>query len=66
MDELILKERETKEKIVELINNSNLPAVMIRPILEEMLRQISIVEEKQYEQALKSKEQKKDKKKGSE
>ena len=55
MDELILKERDIREKIVELINNSGLPAVMLKPIFKEMYEQICKIEEEQYNIALKNK-----------
>lgn len=63
MDELILKERETREKVVELINNSGLPAVMLKPIFKEMYDQISNIEVQQYNQALANKEEKEKKSK---
>lgn len=62
MDELILKERETREKVVDLINNSGLPAVMLKPIFKEMYDQISSIEAQQYNQALANKKEKKSKK----
>lgn len=51
MEELILKEREVREKIVETINNSGLPAFMLKPILKEMYDQISMLAGQQYEEA---------------
>ena len=66
MDELILKERETREKVVELINNSGLPAVMLKPIFKEMYDQISNAEVQQYNQALANKEEKEKKSKKEE
>lgn len=51
MEELILKEREVREKIVEIINNSGLPAFILKPIFKEIYDQICIVEEQQYEKA---------------
>ena len=44
MEELILKEREFKVKIVELINNSSLPAFIIKPTLKELFEQINLLE----------------------
>ena len=61
MEELILKERETREKIVELINSSGLPAIILKPIIKEMYDQISDAEIQQYNQALANKEEKKNK-----
>lgn len=51
MEELILKERELKEEIVQAINRASLPAVMIKPIINELLIQITALEQEQYEQA---------------
>lgn len=60
MEELILKEREFKEKMIELINNSNLPAFILKPTIKDLYEQLNTLEQQQYEQA---KESKKDKKK---
>lgn len=51
MEELILKERKFKEKLVETINSSNLPAFIIKPCLKEVFEQVSLLEEQQYRQA---------------
>ena len=51
MEELILKERETREKLVDIINKSGLPAIMLKPILKEILEQINLLEQKEYVQA---------------
>ena len=59
MEKLILKERETREKLVDIINKSGLPAIIIKPILKEILEQINILEQKQYNQAMIKKELKK-------
>lgn len=59
MEKLILKERETREKLVDIINKSGLPAIIIKPILKEILEQINILEQKQYNQAMLKKELKK-------
>ena len=50
MDELIIKEREFKEKLVQLINESQLPAFVIKPMLKEMFEQVNVLEQQQYEQ----------------
>ena len=55
MEELILKEREFKEKIIELINSYNLPAILIKPVIKEVLEQLTIIEQSQYQAAKKSK-----------
>ena len=62
MEEIILKEREFKEKIVEVINNSSLPAFIIKPTLKELLGQVELLEQQQYQEALKQKEEKEIKK----
>ena len=36
MEELIIKEKKFREEIAELINNSEIPAIMIKPILKEL------------------------------
>ena len=61
MEELILKEREIKEKLVDLVNSSNLPAFILRPIFKEMLEQLNIIEETQYNQAQELKAKKEEK-----
>lgn len=51
MEELIIKEREFKEKLVQLINESQLPAFVIKPALKEIFEQVNILEQQQYETA---------------
>lgn len=58
MEELILKEREIRAKLVELINTSNLPAFIIKPVLKDMIEQLNNIEEAQYNQAKAIKEEK--------
>ena len=58
MEELIVKEREFKEKLVQVINESQLPAFVIKPILKEMFEQVSVLEQQQYEIACANKEKK--------
>lgn len=48
MDELILKERETKESIVQIINTSGLPAMVIKPMLQDILKQVELAEQSEY------------------
>ena len=62
MEELILKEREFKEKIVEVTNNSELPAFILKTIFEELLGQVKLLEQQEYQQALKKKRRKRNKK----
>ena len=58
MEELILKERELKENIVKEINNSNLPAFILKSIFKDFLEQLNNIEVQQYEQAKANKEKK--------
>ena len=52
MEELIIKERELREKIANVINEADLPAFMLKPIIKDLFEQISILEQQQYQQAL--------------
>lgn len=54
MEELILKENKFKEDIVDIINNSELPALIIKPILKELFEKICLLEQQQYQQAKES------------
>ncbi len=58
MEELIIKEREFREKLVELINSSNLPAFIIKPTLKDLYEQVNILEEQQYNKAVQEKAEK--------
>lgn len=51
MEELIIKERKTKEALITIINESGLPALILKPILKELLEQIIMLEPQQYEQS---------------
>lgn len=51
MDELILKEREIKERLVEIINESGLPAFILKPMIRDLFEQLSNLEEHQYQEA---------------
>lgn len=62
MEELIIKERELRQKLVELINECKLPAMIVKPILKELLEQVTLLEQSQYEEAQKIIKEKKDKK----
>ena len=46
----ILKIKETEDKIVQIINESNVPAFTIRPVLERLLVEVKALEEKEYQQ----------------
>ena len=60
MEEIILKKREFEENLVNLINESNLPAFVLKSVVKDLLEQLNILEQQQLEQAQKNK-QKKDK-----
>ena len=55
MDKVILKERETREKIVQIINESELPAFILKPIFKDILEQINEIEMQQYNLAVSNK-----------
>lgn len=57
MEDIILKERSFKENIVQVVNNSELPAFIVKPILKDLFEQVSLLEQQQYEQAKKIKEE---------
>ncbi len=61
MEEIIIKEREFKENLVKIINESKLPACMIKPALKEVFEQVSVLEQQQYEQVCANKEKEKTK-----
>lgn len=42
-------QREFREKIVTAVNESNLPAFVLRPILEQVLAEVKTIEEQQYQ-----------------
>lgn len=56
MNEIILKERELKENLVKVINDSELPAIIVKPVLKNFLEKINILEQQQYENALNNKQ----------
>lgn len=63
MEELILKQIEFKEKLVELLNTCGLPAFVLKPIIKDVYEQLNILEQQQYELAqkkLKGKEEEHD------
>ncbi len=51
MEEQIIKNQKFKEDIVKVINESGLPAFIIKPTLKELFEQVSLLEEKQYLEA---------------
>ena len=58
MEEVILKERELRENIVETINKSGLPAFMLKTFIKDLYNQLEVIEQQQYAEALKNKENK--------
>lgn len=60
MNDLILNERETKEKLVNVINEAKLPAFVIKNIVKDLFEQLCTLEQKQYEEALNEKKGEKD------
>ena len=46
----ILKLKETENKIIEAINSSEVPAFIIRPMLEKILNNVIVIEQKELEQ----------------
>lgn len=57
MNKLILKERETRENIVSIINQSDLPAFILKAIVKDLYEQLQTIEQQQYNLA-KEKEEK--------
>lgn len=51
---IILVARETEEGIVKIINNSKLPAFILRNIVEKVYEQLCKIEVEQYEEAKKT------------
>ena len=58
MEEIILKKREFQENLVNLINESNLPAFVLKSVVKDLLEQLNILEQRQFEQAQKIKQEK--------
>ena len=58
MEEVILMKKEFEENLVELINESKLPAFILKPIIKDLLEQLNLLEQRQLEQAQKIKEEK--------
>lgn len=52
MEKLIVKERAIRERIANVINNSGLPAFIVKSILKDAMEQINILENEQYNKAL--------------
>lgn len=57
MEEIILMKKNFEENLVKLINESNLPAFILKPIVKELFEQLNIIEQQQLEQAQKNKKE---------
>lgn len=57
MDEIILKERATKEALVLLLNDSELPAFVLKSMMKEVIEQLDILGQQQYTIAYQSKQE---------
>ena len=64
MEELIVKEKELRDKIGKDIQESNLPAMMVLPIIKDALTQLQQIYEMQYNQSKEIIENKEKNKKG--
>ena len=50
--DLIILERQTKEKLAEVINASGLPAFVLKAMMQDFFNQLNILEEQQYQEAM--------------
>ena len=48
----ILKLKEFEEKVIELINNSNIPAFILKNPIEKILNQLQIIEQQELEKEI--------------
>ena len=55
MGDLILRKQQFEENLIELINKADLPAFVIRPILNELYSQVIIQERQQLDIAIQHK-----------
>lgn len=62
MEEIIIKERELRENLIQLINSSGLPAFILKPIVKEIYDQVINIENQQYEEAKQKINEKQEKK----
>ena len=61
MDEILIQEQEVRKKIVDLLNDCGLPAIVVEPILKDVLQEVVLIKQQQYANALKNIEEKKKK-----
>lgn len=52
MEELIIKEREFRMGLVNLVNNSNLPTFIMKSTLKEILQEVTEIANQDYETAV--------------
>ena len=57
MEEVIVKNMEFKQKLAGLINESGLPAFILKPTFKEIFEQLNVLEQQQYQEALASKKE---------
>lgn len=58
MEELILKEKEIRIKLKEILEASGLPAFILKSVIKDFFEQLSNVEQQEYNQALQIKAEK--------
>lgn len=51
MDNSILKIYQFKEELIQKINNSNLPAIIVKLIIKDLLSEVEKIELQQYQEA---------------
>lgn len=56
-ENLILRKQQLEENLVELINKADLPAFVIRPILNELCSQVMLQERQQLDLAIQRKKE---------
>lgn len=61
---IIVREKEVRQQIMQIINESNLPAFIVRTILKDYYEQLEPIEQQQYQEALAEEQKKEEKKKG--
>ena len=66
MEDLIIQAHEIKQELVNTINNSGLPAFVLEPIIKDIYEQILKEDNRQYQEAIQTKEQKKEEQKKEE
>ena len=61
IEDLIIEKENLTNELVKLVNDSNLPPFIVRPILEDMLKETIICETQQLNKARQMKEERKHK-----